>query len=68
VPAVPCRTGEVGELVELPPGVRPAERLEHGAARARGRIEAAEAAIRVGLQNAGITGQVLLGMLAAAVA
>ena len=46
----------------------PAERLGDGTAGAGRRVEPAEAAIGVGLQDPGIAGEMPLGMLAAAVA
>ena len=59
---------EVGELEEAPPGMGPAERFGDRAARSRRRIEPAEATVGVGLQDPGIAGEMLLGVLAAAVA
>ena len=45
-----------------------AERLGDGAAGTGGFVEAAEAGIRIGLQDPGVAGEMLLGMLAAAIA
>ena len=60
--------GEIGELVESPSTMRPAERFGHGPAGARRPIEPGEAAVGVGLQDPGIAGEVKLRMLAAAIA
>ena len=60
--------GEIGELVESPSTMRPAERFGHGPAGARRPIEPGEAAVGVGLQDPGIASEVKLRMLAAAIA
>ena len=59
---------EVGEFEEATPGMGPAERFGDRPTHSRRRIELAEAAIGVGLQDPGIAGEMLLGVFAAAIA
>ena len=56
--------GEVSQLEEATARMGPAECLGHGTAGTGRFVEAAEAGIRVGLQDAGVAGEMLLGMLA----
>ena len=60
--------GHVGQHVELAPAVRPARRLGDRAGFSPGVIEIVEPGIGIGLQDAGIVGQVLARMLATTVA
>jgi hypothetical protein len=56
------------ELEELPPRMAPAQRLDDRTGFAIGKIEAVVAVERIGLQNAGVTGQMPLGMLPGSIA
>ena len=68
VPAAPGIGRDVGELEELPAGVRPAQRGGNRPLRARGVVQRVVAAIGVGLQDAGEALQMPCGMLVPAVA
>jgi hypothetical protein len=54
----------VGQFEELPPRMAPVQRLDDRAGLAVGKIQAAVTVEGVGLQNAGVTGHMPLGMLA----
>ena len=66
--APPRIGGDVGKFEELPPRMAPAQRLDDRTGLAVGKIEAVVAVVSVGLQNAGVTGQMPLGMLARSIA
>ena len=66
--APPRVGGDVGQFEELAPRMAPAQRLDDRAGLAVGKIEAIVAVERVGLQNAGVTGQMPLGMLPRSIA
>jgi hypothetical protein len=59
--------GDVGELEELAPGMRPAECLRHRDWSPVRRVERPEAGIGVGLEDAAPSGEMRRGMLAAPV-
>ena len=60
--------GDVGQFEELAPRVAPTQRLDDRAWLAIGKIQSVVAVEGVGLQNARVTGQMPLGMLARSIA
>jgi hypothetical protein len=66
--APPGARRDVGKLEELPPRMAPAQRLDDRTGLAIGKIEAVVAVERIGLQNAGVTGQMPLWMLSRSIA
>src|SRR5208337_4583201 len=60
--------GDIGQFEELAPAMAPTQRLGDRTGPAIGEVEAAVAAIGVGLQNAGVGPQVMAGMFARSVA
>jgi len=67
-PAAQCIDCDVPQLQELAPGVAPAQNFEDWGCLALAKIEAIVALEYVGLQNAGVSGQVPLGMRARPIA
>ena len=59
---------DVGKLEELPPRMAPAQRLDDRTGTPVRKVEAIVAVVGVGLQNAGVTGQMPLRMLASPIA
>ena len=60
--APPRIGGDVGKFEKLPARMAPAQRLDDRTGFAVGKIEPVVTVVRIGLQNAGVAGQLPLGM------
>ena len=59
MPAAPLAGRNVGELVELAPGMREARSFDHGSRRSAGLVEPVVSGKGIGLQDAGVAAQML---------